>query len=360
MTAAQHPKVYIVLVNFNGHFNTIETLESLSRQTYRNFQIIVVDNNTPESLEWIRRWARGEWIPEFSPPEPIKHLTYPLCPKPVVYVSYEVAEAEQGGKPELEPEQEGAFCFPLIFIQARSDIGFAGGNNVGSRLALARGDAGYVWLLNNDTTLEPDALERLVEKDQEYRRQGRRVGIIGSKLRWYRWPDRINAIGGRFNKWTTWSYHLGLNEPDRGQFDHDGVQFDYVYGASLFVRTEFLQEVGLMNEAYYAYFEEMDWEVRGRRKGWEHGYAWRSIIYHKQGVTTGKEIKARRRPLFFMCCKYRGWLLFYSYYYPYLIFAPILRLLLKAVKNLLEGNSRESWLILKILAGKRTCTRNMN
>lgn len=354
-------KVYVVLVNFNGHFNTIETIESLSRQTHKNFQIIVVDNNTPESLQRIRQWAAGDWVPEFTPPEAIRHLTYPLCAKPVWFVDYEVAEAESGGDAQREQRlPPGAFHHPLILIQARSDIGFAGGNNVGSRLALARGDAAYVWLLNNDTTLQPDALERLIEKDRECRHQGRRVGIIGSKLLWYRWPEKINAIGGRFNKWTTWSYHLGLNEPDRGQYDHDDVRFDYVYGASLFVRSDFLREVGLMNEAYYAYFEEMDWAVRGARKGWQHAYAWRSVIYHKQGVTTGKEIKARRRPLFFMCCKYRGWLLFYRFYYPYLIFAPVLRLLLKAVKNLTERNWRESWLIVKILAGKRTCTRDMN
>ncbi|MCS6917801.1 MAG: glycosyltransferase family 2 protein [Chitinophagales bacterium] len=355
-------KVYVVLVNFNGHLNTIETMESLAKQTYRNFQVVVVDNNTPQSLHLIRQWAAGAWTPEFTPPDAIRHLTYPLCAKPVAYADYEVAEAEQGGRPEQDQQQQqtGAFLYPLLFVQARSDIGFAGGNNVGSRLALARGDAAFVWLLNNDTTLEPDALQQLMEKDRQYRSSGRRVGIIGSKLRWYRWPDKINAIGGKFNKWTTWSYHLGLNEPDKGQYDHDGVAFDYVYGASLFVRTEFLNEVGLMNEAYYAYFEEMDWEVRGKRKGWEHGYAWQSVIYHKQGVTTGKEIKARRRPLFFMCCKYRGWLLFYWYYYPYLIFAPVLRLLLKAVKNVAEGNVQESVLILKILAGKRTCTRDMS
>jgi GT2 family glycosyltransferase len=113
-----------------------------------------------------------------------------------------------------------------------------------------------------------------------------------------------------------------------------------------------------MNAIYYAYFEEMDWEVRGAAKGWKHGYAYKSVIYHKQGVTTGKEIKSKKRPLFFMCCKYRGWMIFYKLYYPWLIFAPVIRLLLKAMKNITEGNSRESLLILKILFGKRTCTRD--
>jgi hypothetical protein len=360
----RQPKVYLVLVNFNGHHNTIETMESLAKQSYQNFQIVVVDNHTPDSLQVIKDWAQGKSAPEFSPPESIRPLTLPLCPKPVPYVEYEMEAAEAGGNSEAEKLAEAGhahsvFRFPLILIQARSDIGFAGGNNAGSRYALAKGDADYVWLLNNDTTLDFDALKFLVEKDEAYKSRGEKVGIIGSKLRWYRWPEKINAIGGKFNKWTTWSYHLGLKEEDRGQYDSDDVEFDYVYGASLFIRKEFLTEVGLMNDVYYAYFEEMDWEVRGVRKGWKHGYTYQSVIYHKQGVTTGKEIKAKRRPLFFMCCKYRGWMLFYQLYYPHLIFAPVIRLVLKAMKNLTEGNWRESLLILKILLGKRSCTRDM-
>jgi GT2 family glycosyltransferase len=57
---AMQPKVYIVLVNFNGHNNTIETIESLAKQSYQNFQIVVVDNNTPASLQIIKDWADGK------------------------------------------------------------------------------------------------------------------------------------------------------------------------------------------------------------------------------------------------------------------------------------------------------------
>lgn len=360
------PKTYIVLVNFNGHFNTIETIESLAKQSYTEFQIVVVDNNTPDSLKIICDWADGRETLTFNPPEEIRRFSTPACSKPVRWITYDVTTAEKGGNAATEQslqmqvaaDTHAAFKYPLIFVQANSDIGFAGGNNVGSRYALKKGDAAFVWLLNNDTTLDFDALQQLVNKAAEYQAKGEKIGMIGSKLRWYRWPDRINAIGGMFNKWTTWSYHLGVREIDRGQYDRDDVQFDYVYGASLFIFKEFLEDVGLMNEVYYAYFEEMDWEVRGLRKGWKHGYCYKSVIYHKQGVTTGKEIKSKRRPLFFMCCKYRGWMLFYQLYYPYLIFAPIIRLIGKALKNLTEGNSKESLLILKILLGKRTCSRD--
>ncbi len=363
--AMEQPKIYIVLVNFNGHENTVETIESLAKQSFTNFQIVVVDNNTPASLQIIKNWAEGKQTIDFNPPKEIKEFSFPSCNKPIAYVEYEIHETgianilekEKAAEEQIAPDA-GNFRYPLIFIQARTDIGFAGGNNAGAKYALRKGDVDFIWLLNNDTTLHYDALSALIDQASAYAARSEKVGIIGSKLLWYRWPDKINAIGGMFNKWNTWSYHLGLKEIDTGQYDNDDVKFDYVYGASLFIKKEFFEDVGLMNDVYYAYFEEMDWEVRGALKGWKHGYSYKSIIYHKQGVTTGKEIKSKQRPLFFMCCKYRGWMLFYQLYYPYLIFAPIIRLSLKAIKNLTEGNSKESVLILKILLGKRTCSRD--
>jgi hypothetical protein len=85
---------------------------------------------------------------------------------------------------------------------------------------------------------------------------------------------------------------------------------------------------------------------------------YKSVIYHKQGVTTGKEIKVEEEALIFHVLQVPRWMLFYQLYYPWLIFAPVIRLLLKAMKNITEGNSRESLLILKIIFGKRTCTRD--
>src|SRR6266513_2517101 len=99
-------KVYIVLVNFNGHFNTVETIESLAKQSYKEFQVIVVDNNTPASLQIIKDWADGKTTFEFSPPEQIRQFTFPACQKPVRYIEYEIAEGEAGGNPEKEIEVE--------------------------------------------------------------------------------------------------------------------------------------------------------------------------------------------------------------------------------------------------------------
>jgi hypothetical protein len=255
------------------------------------------------------------------------------------------------------PQDEAAGARPIIFIRSYSDRGFAGGNNLCTQFALQQGDASFIWLLNNDTLQDSAALTELVQKAADYAIQRRKVGIIGSKLYYYHMPQTIQAVGGMFNPKNTWSYHLGVREADAGQYDIDELKFDYVYGASLFCRREFIEEVGLMNETYYAYYEEIDWKLRGEKSGWEMGYAWKSRIWHKQGVTTGKKIKSKKRPQFFMCLKYVNLLVFYRMYYPQYIFAAYTRLFLKALKNIPEGNFSETWLIIRIIFGKRTCTR---
>src|SRR5215207_6238112 len=140
------PKIYIVLVNFNGHDNTVETIESLAKQTYKNFQIVVVDNNTPSSLHIIQEWAKGTKTIGFNPPEEIRKFSFPYCNKPALFTTYNTFEAEEGGDAAIEKNLESEtygnatapFRYPLIFVQASTDIGFAGGNNVGSRYALKK------------------------------------------------------------------------------------------------------------------------------------------------------------------------------------------------------------------------------
>ena len=96
------PKIYIVLVNFNGHDNTIETIESLAKQSYKNFQVVVVDNNTPASLQIIKEWAEGSRTVNFNPPPEIEKFSMPYCNKPAAWISYKVEEAEKGGNQSKE------------------------------------------------------------------------------------------------------------------------------------------------------------------------------------------------------------------------------------------------------------------
>ena len=297
-------KIYIIILNYNGWVDTIECLESVLRNDYPNYQVIVIDNNSPNnSMEYIKAWAEGKLDVWVKPNHPLRHLSFPPVKRPIPYVYYNREKAEKGGNIEVENRLVGKILkgittnYPLVFIQTGENLGFAGGNNVGIRYALAKDDFEYIWFLNNDTVIEKDTLSKLVRKFEEYKKEGKKVGIIGSKLLYYDNPNIIQGIGGIYNKWFAVAKHLGVFEKDKGQYDNEQIldKIDYVIGASMLVSKEFIKEVGLMCEDYFLYFEELDWTLRGREKGYQLGYCWQSKVYHKEGGSIGSSSKGQEK-----------------------------------------------------------------
>ncbi len=130
-------KVYIIILNYNGWADTIECLESVLRNDYPNYQVIVVDNNSPNnSMEYIKAWAEGNLDVWVNPSNPLRKLSFPPVPKPIPYVFYTREEAEKGGNFEFEEKIKGEIPngittkYPLIFIQTGYNGGFSYGNNV--------------------------------------------------------------------------------------------------------------------------------------------------------------------------------------------------------------------------------------
>jgi len=278
-----NPKVYIILINHNGWKDTIECLESVLRSDYQNFQVVVVDNaSTDDSMTHILSWAKGcqsAGVKNYQ----LTHLTNPPLKKPISNSLY-----ESGSLPDaISWHKDGDHS--LILIQSGENRGFAAGNNIGIRYASVREDAVYIWLLNNDTVVEADALSALVRKADEYQEKRQRTGIIGAKLLYYDLPDSLQGVGGVYNTWFAKSKHLGGFEVDYGQYDNETVvgRIDYPIGASLFVSMDYIRDVGPLCEDYFLYFEELDWVVRGKAKGWQLGYCWQSKVYHKEGSSTG-------------------------------------------------------------------------
>jgi GT2 family glycosyltransferase len=295
----EHPKAYVLLLNWRGWSDTIECLESVFRQDYPRYQVVVCDNDSGDgSLERIAAWARGELDAEAPREHPLGPLSSPPVPKPIscVYLSREQADAGDGDA-------------DLVLIQTGANLGFAGGNNVGLRYAAARGDASYVWLLNNDTVVHPRALlgmVRTAELDPG-------VGMVGSKLLYYDEPDRIQAVGGgRIVPWQGLTRFLGEGEEDRRQWETP-LDPDYITGASLLVRTALAEEVGGLDERYFLYSEEVDWCLRARERGWKLRYAPESLVWHKGGKSVG-----HRSPLHDYHTV-RGMLLLVRRFYPGLL-----------------------------------------
>jgi hypothetical protein len=275
------PKIYIILVNYNGWVDTIECLESISRINYSAYQVIVVDNqSTDASMSYIKKWAEGQLDVFVQESNPLRYLSFPPVEKPIPYLYCTQTEA-------LHTDNATNALTPLVLIQAEENKGFAAGNNIGILYALRQKDFSFVWLLNNDTVIDQNALITLVQKAQNYSTDGIKAGIITSKLLYYHQPDIIQAVGGKYNKWFAVSKHIGSFQEDDGTFDVNEVNMHYPVGASMLVSKEFITEVGLMCEDYFLYYEEMDWSVRGMQKGYVSKYSYQSKVFHKEGASIG-------------------------------------------------------------------------
>jgi len=271
------PKVYILVLNWNGWRDTIECLESLLKLEYPNYQIVIIDNgSTDESVSQLSLWK------------------------------------------ERHPE--------VVLLETGNNLGYAGGNNFGLRYVLEKGDFDYVWILNNDTVVETKALFYLVQRMQEEPK----AGICGSAVLHYERRDVIWALGGIYDKWFAQAFHLmGDQKYDPDYLEKNLTKIEkkmsYVVGASVLVSRKFLEEVGLMAEDYFLFFEEIDWATRARRK-FSLILAPRSVVYHKGGASLKRrEGKQNGRfSLVFDQYTTRNRLRFTLKFYPYLL--PILYL----------------------------------
>lgn len=219
-------QVYIIILNYNGYQDTIECLESLLFLEYPDFQVVVCDNASPNESEfYIKEWIR-------------KHND-----------------------------------IRFHFIQTGKNLGFAGGNNIGIRYAMDQG-ADYIWLLNNDTVVKPDTLIELIRCVEK----NKKIGICGSTLYSYFNKDEIASIGGYYNPVT------GTTENIKDQYSI--LNLSYIVGASMLFRREVFEDVGLLQDDYFLYFEELDMaeRIHGRYKM---DVALNSIVYHKEGASIG-------------------------------------------------------------------------
>jgi len=265
-------KVYIILLNYNGWKDTIECLESVLKNNYENYQIIVVDNDSPNnSMEYIKAWAEGKQEVIYEESSQLKYLSQPHEPKPLDYVYYTKEEALNGG----DKEKESKLNNPIILIQAGENGGFAAGNNIGIKYALTKNDFEYVWLLNNDTVIEKDALNKLVNYANT-----NNIGICGSALMYFYEPLKVQAYGGTVNKFFGTSKHiLDKNEIEK--------KLDYIVGASFLIDRKAIDKIGLLPEEYFLYYEETDYCFNARNNGFKLGIDLNSTVYHKEGASTG-------------------------------------------------------------------------
>ncbi|MEK7090928.1 MAG: glycosyltransferase family 2 protein [Patescibacteria group bacterium] len=185
--------------------------------------------------------------------------------------------------------------FPkLKIIQTGQNLGYAGGNNVGLQYALDQG-SDFAWIVNPDVQVHPQALLSLVNAAESHPNGG----IFGSKCyfaKGYEFykerytPSQLGQViwyaGGKINWANLINQHIGVNEVDIGQYNQLR-ETDSVTGASLFVRRQVLDNVGLFDPKYFLYYEETDFCMKAVHCGWKLYYVPESIVWHANAQATG-------------------------------------------------------------------------
>jgi GT2 family glycosyltransferase len=225
------PLIYIILINYNGYRDTIECIQSLSKINYKNFKIIIVDNaSTNNSLDYLNEYIEN-----------------------------------------------------CIIIQSKENLGFAGGNNLGIEYAIKNG-AEYVLLLNNDTIVEHNFLNKMTETFNI----SKNIGVVGCKIKYYEQKNRIWYGGGRINWFKFIGEHYGMREIDKGQYDGK-YEIEFMTGCCMLISREVIKKVGLLANEYFMYFEDVDYCVKVKDGGFRIYYNPEAVIYHKVGIASGGE-----------------------------------------------------------------------
>jgi GT2 family glycosyltransferase len=265
--------VWVILINWNTWKDTVECLESLLRQDYANYRVIVCDNgSTDGSLEHIRAWAQGRERPTLSPPAALRRFVDPPVPKPVtVHVTRPAA-----------PAQSDSGHGSILVMDVGENAGFCAATNIALRHILSHRMSGYVWMVNNDMVVAPDALSRLVSFAQSHPS----AGAIGGGILDYHVPEVIQIQGGgHVSLWTGFPSATSAAGKKHGAPGTTVDDLDFIAYGCLLAPLEVIQRVGLLNEEYFLYCEDIDHSLRIRRAGYGLAYDPDALVWHKGGAS---------------------------------------------------------------------------
>lgn len=193
--------------------------------------------------------------------------------------TYEVIVVDQASRNEEGRRLRDAFPW-IRLVESPNNCGFTGGNNLG--MHQAEGD--LILLLNNDTEVPADFLQPLVDHFDACPRSG----IASPKIRFFDSPTIIQYAGCKgLSEWTMRGGLIGFGEQDTGQYD-EPCEVALAHGAAMMIRREVLEDIGLLAEDFFIYYEEFDFCARARRSGWTIHYVPDSLVMHKESVTVGK------------------------------------------------------------------------
>ena len=229
-------KVFAVILNYNGFADTKKCLQSLHKLKGKNYRlrVVVVDNGSRDYQKKLL-------------------LNY-------------LKKTEWGSKIALDGIQ---------FIENSKNLGFAAGNNLGIRFSLKKG-ADYVLILNNDTVMEMNILDKLFDINAH-------ISSPAVKFRESKKSHRfIYDLGGYVNWWTGRTEHNNVSGNDYQIYaEKKEIAVDYVSGCSMLIKKQVFKKIGLFDENYFFYFEDVDFCIRAGNQGLSVIVCPGAVIYHK-------------------------------------------------------------------------------
>jgi hypothetical protein len=247
------PKVLIVILNWNGRNDSLECLESVFRTDYPDFVVVVVDNGSTDGS-----------------PEAIENV-YPRS----------------------------------IVIRNAKNTGFTGGNNIAIRYGLQEG-ADLFWLLNNDTVVETDTLGKLVEAALSKEE----IGLVSPVVYFYDERERIQYCGCFLD---TEGYRFRHAPAARWGEGETIRENELNWGTALLITRKVVEEIGFLDEKYFAYYEDFEYSLRAKRSGFTSVIRSDARIFHKDSRATGSrtspmQVFLRTRNLHFLWMDIlKGW-----------------------------------------------------
>lgn len=167
----------------------------------------------------------------------------------------------------------------IHIIENNRNLGGTGGFNTGLRYVLEQDNYDYVWLLDNDVTVAPDALQKLLDTMTASPKNG----IVGSVILYMDEPETVHELGGFVDK-KKFILPLNYHRVKVSQLPQHHEEVDYVPACSILVDVEKIKEVGIMDEGFFLYFDEVEWCSRFQAKGYKILSTPASRIWHKGGA----------------------------------------------------------------------------
>ena len=200
------------------------------------------------------------------------------------FVESEIFLVDNGS--DKEPIDELSKEFPTIhYIRSERNLGFAGGTNLGLRTALET-DAQSFLIINNDTKAAPTMLSEL--KNALFTEDS---GLTAPLIYYYDSPQEIWSSGGKINPCLL----MPLDSHSRNETLHAPVERSFVSGCCCLIKRELLEKVGLFDERFFLYFEDLDFSMRVNKAGFKMMIIPSAKLYHKVSKSSGGESSDNER-----------------------------------------------------------------